>query len=116
MLPAPNRLKNDVDFKKVARFGRWSRTKVLTLKYAPNRLPVARFGIVVSTKVDKRATVRNRLQRRLREILRLKLSAIKPGYDLMLICRPEAKNLSYQALEQEVLEALTLARLYQTEV
>ncbi len=60
------------------------------------------MGIVVSKKVGN-AVTRNRVRRRLREILRrLHL----PSADLMVIARPEAAAADYGALARDLLRAL----------
>jgi len=46
-----------------------------------------RFAIVVSTKVGKRATVRNLIKRRVRESLRELMKTIPPGYDVVVQAR-----------------------------
>jgi len=59
-------------------------------------------GIVVSRKVGK-AVTRNRVRRRIREILRrLHL----PAADLMVIAKPEAAEADYATLARDLLRAL----------
>lgn len=65
-------------------------TPFLKLKTAKNNLLHNRYGFIVSTKVDKRAIVRNRVKRRIRscfESLNLRLSQ---GYDMLLIIKKPA--------------------------
>lgn len=61
------------------------RTSGITIKLAKNNFPYSRFGFVVSKRVDKRATVRNRIKRLLRSCIEEKLSAITGGYDALFI-------------------------------
>ncbi len=51
-----------------------------------NRLPSARFGFRVSTKVGK-AFVRIGLRRRAREMVRKNQSLFQPGFDYLIIIR-----------------------------
>jgi len=74
----------------------------LILKSLKNGLEISRFAFVVSTKVDKRAIKRNLIKRRLREIIRLRLKKIRPGYDILLIAKKEILDLKYDELEKEV--------------
>lgn len=50
---------------------------------------VARLGMAVSRRVDKRAVVRNRLRRQIRESFRLVLRGL-PAIDVVVSARPEA--------------------------
>lgn len=50
-------------------------------------LPHNRFGFVVSKRVHKRASVRNRTKRRFRACIESMHPAIRPGYDLLFILR-----------------------------
>lgn len=111
MLQADHRLRKDLDIKKVVSKGRYSYSAELTLKYLPNNTNVSRFAIVVSTKVDKRAVQRNRLKRRLREILRLNLQQIKPGWDILVITKQKALSLDYGQLQEALLSLIKKGRL-----
>ncbi len=57
----------------------------LAVKALPNQLDHYRYGIVVSKKIGK-AVIRNRVRRRLREIIRQ--MAIRPGWDIIIVARP----------------------------
>ena len=47
----------------------------------------SRFAFIVSKKIDKRASKRNRFKRLLREAIRLNLTKIKPGYNIILLAK-----------------------------
>jgi len=57
------------------------------LKFKPNNLAKNQFKIVVSLKVSKKAVVRNKIKRRIREVL--KQLDIKQGYDIVIITHNE---------------------------
>ncbi len=59
-----------------------------------------RAGFVTSKRVGP-AVVRNRVRRRLREIVRRHQHEIRPGLWLVCVARPAAAQASYQALEDE---------------
>lgn len=63
-----------------------------------------RLGFTVTAKVGK-AHTRNRVRRRLREVYRLHESGLKPGYDMVVVARPRAVEVSYKRLETEFLSA-----------
>jgi ribonuclease P protein component len=83
------------------------------LRWIGNREGQLRVGIVVSKKVGK-AVVRNRVRRRLREALRLKVQGLKvqgrglsvSAADLVIIARPEAALAGYSELEHNLEHAL----------
>jgi ribonuclease P protein component len=65
----------------------------------------ARVGFIVANTIDNRATARNLIKRRLRAIVRLKLTAMK-NFDCLIIAKPAIKGKTYQELEKEVLYLL----------
>lgn len=113
MLAKPNRLKADRDFKKVLKFGTFFSSKNLRLKVIPNNLDTSRFGFVIGTKVDKRSTVRNRLKRQVREVVRLLYQAgkIKAGKDISLNLSGGLLGKEHQEIKKEVEYLLNKAGL-----
>jgi len=59
-----------------------------------------RAGFVTSKRVGG-AVVRNRLRRRLREIIRTEQGRLQPGFWCVVIARPTAARASYRALKDE---------------
>ena len=114
MLPKPHRLLSDKDFQKTWKRGMSFYTKTLGFKILQNGLAVSRFGIVVSTKVSKLATVRNRLKRQIREIIQERIKEISPGYDLVVSLLPAAVEKKHQELEKEVSAGLKHFKIVKT--
>lgn len=77
MLPKKYRLKKSEDIKSVLKLGRTVREGFLILKTRENNLSNPRFAFLISLKISKKATVRNRLKRRMSEFIRLNLSDIE---------------------------------------
>lgn len=100
MLAKENRLKKKKDVENVWKKGKSFRTGLLSLKTLKNNQTAGRFAFAVGTKVSKKAVVRNKLKRRLREITRRRLSHIKPGIDVMLIALPGLENKDFQQTEE----------------
>lgn len=101
MLPKINRLKKEKDFKDVFDKGRGFKQDLLYLKIKNNDLKFSRFGFVISKKVSKKAVVRNKIKRRLREILKAKLPTIKKKIDGIIIVNPGIDN-SFVDLEETI--------------
>ena len=59
----------------------------LNIKIARNNAGLSRFGFIISKKIDKRATARNRIKRKLRSCLEEKLEKISKGYDFLFIIK-----------------------------
>ena len=99
-----NTLKKNSDFRRLYTKGKSAATPYLVVYCRKNRRDHNRTGYTVSTKLGH-AVVRNRVRRRLREIVRLNTSAVKPGYDLVLVARSRAVEAEYKQLERAYLTA-----------
>lgn len=110
----PARLRKALDFQRVRQQGRSVGTSLLTLGWVANDLALCRCGYIVGKRVGKSAVARNRVKRRLREILRLQIKAgrVSPGYDLVLIARAGAAQATYQQLAADVTHLLRRAHLW----
>ena len=73
-----------------------------------NGLTLSRYGFSVSKRVGK-AVKRNKVKRRLREILRS--AQVKAGWDLVFIARPAASKADYASLDKGVKGLLSRAEL-----
>ena len=82
--------------------GTYRTGKELVIRILPNGLDISRYGITVSRRVGK-AVARNRIKRRLREILR-KLT-LEPGFDIVIIARADAARAGYAEIKKST-EAL----------
>jgi ribonuclease P protein component len=96
--------------------GRAFYSPVLMVKARANELPHSRFAIIVSNKVSKKATQRNLIKRRLREIVRLQLSKLETGADVAILASAkmidsQSKVLGYQDMAKELESVLKKARL-----
>jgi ribonuclease P protein component len=98
------RLTRSADFDRLRHEGKSWRHPMLTMAVAPNGLDHNRYGFIVSRRSGS-AVVRNRVRRIMREVIRLSLSKIKPGYDVSLIARNEIVNQPYSVV-REALELL----------
>ena len=127
-LPASNRLKSRKDFQAVFQKGirrhgtyltlralRPSTAKEPYLDAAKTSLNLAptRIGISISTKVSKRAVVRNRIKRQITTALYEWLADIAPGWRIAIVVKPTAAE--DKCDRQEFLQELKQL-LVQTEV
>ncbi|MBN1191646.1 MAG: ribonuclease P protein component [Dehalococcoidales bacterium] len=102
------RLDKPEQFKTVYAQGITKVDRFLVLKAMPNHLEQYRYGISISKRVGK-AVVRNRIKRRLKEILRSGPPAI--GWDMVFIVRNPAAESEYKQLSQSVSILLSRANI-----
>ena len=99
--PKSRRLKLPSEFERVRKEGRAERGKLLIVSVlAAQDRHRLRAGFVTSKRVGS-AVVRNRIRRRLREIVRKYQQDLLEDLWLVTIARPAAANASYRELEDE---------------
>lgn len=111
MLPRLNRLKKRKDFEKIVAVKRFFEEEILFLKKIKNNLNYSRIGFIVSQKISKKAVIRNKIKRRLREIIRLNLPIIKEGYDFIFFTKKGIENKKFSELKEIIKKLLQKARL-----
>ncbi len=111
MLPPKNRLKKKTDFERVFRKGKAVREDFLLLKFAKNNLETSRFGFVVGQKISKKAVLRNKVKRRLRETVKKKLSEIKPGFDGVWVALKGSETQNFEEIKAVVKKILQKSKL-----
>jgi ribonuclease P protein component len=102
MLAKENRLTKKKDFDAVWKRGRSSFDKILGIKVLANGLAVNRFGIMVGLKVSKKAVERNKIKRRIREIIRLEAANFKIGFDVAITVLPAARGREFAELRESL--------------
>ena len=106
------RLRYQRDFQAISRHNLSRAHPLLVLRMAPNSLPYSRFGFVVGRRVSRKAVVRNRVRRRIREAVRR--TPVRGGWDLLFVARPSAADATYQTLREVVLDLGRRARVLET--
>ncbi len=104
MLTKYNRLTKEKDFKVVFKAGKkYSLLGTgIYLKVRENNLEQSRFGFVISKKVSKKAVVRNKIKRRLREVVRIDISEIKRGVDVVVVVLPGFEKNNFQTVKEKI--------------
>ena len=92
-------LKENAAFRRLYYKGKSAGNRYLVIYCARNRLEDTRVGLTVSTKLGH-AVVRNRVRRRLREIVRHNASCLPSGYDVVVVARTAAVEAEFAALEK----------------
>ena len=100
MLARIYRLTHKADFDLVYRRGRAFFMGPLGIKVMPRIKQPSRFGFVVGTVVDKRAVVRNRIKRVLRDATRNLSSALVKSADVVVLTRPGIEKFTTKQLRE----------------
>ena len=106
-------LKKNKDFQTVYRQGKSYANKYLVLYIMENQTEKNRIGISVSKKVGNRV-VRHHLTRLIRESYRLQEECFQRGYDLVVIARQSAKDVTYKEMESALIHLGKLHKIYKT--
>jgi ribonuclease P protein component len=105
-----NRLRRNADFQRVRAAKRSWAHPLLVLYAAPNDGAPTRIGISVSKRVGG-AVVRNRVRRRVREAVRLRLPDLQAGHDVVFIARPSSGEADWPALRGAAEQLLRRAHI-----
>ena len=98
-VPAFPVLRHKADFDALARSGTARSNRLLVLRSLRTSRSESRLGLSTPKSLGG-AVQRNRVRRRLRELVRERGGEIGPGWDLLLIARPEAAEASHAELRE----------------
>lgn len=99
--PKARRLTRASEFERVKRDGLVQRGKLLTLSATVvDNSGLCRVGLITSRRLGN-AVVRNRVRRRLREIVRQHQHDLRQDLWIVLVARRDAATASYHAMEDE---------------
>lgn len=94
--------------------GQSIRSRLITIKYTTNpHRKHSRFAVVVSKKVHKSAVGRNRIRRRIYEVVRHELPHLSPAHDVaIMVFSAEVIHLPADELTETIRQLFTQANLY----
>ena len=102
-MKARHTLKKNSDFRRLYARGKSAVSPYMVVYCRRNREGVNRLGYTVSVKLGH-AVVRNRVRRRLREIVRLNAPKLKNGYDIVVVARTRCVGAEYRQMEAAFLQ------------
>ncbi len=102
MLPPKNRLTKKKDFELVFKKGQSVKQDFLLAKALKTDAKASRFGFVVSKKVSTKATVRNKVRRRLQKAVQDILPKIKTTTDVIIVALPGIEKKEFTEIQQAV--------------
>ncbi|MGA1846114.1 ribonuclease P protein component [Deferribacter abyssi] len=94
------RLRKKKEFDNVFVNGQWIKGNLINVCYAlsTNR----KVGFIVSKKISKKAVIRNKVKRRLREIFRLNKYILPNKVHLVVIAKQGVEKVNFSELEYDV--------------
>ena len=104
-LPRNCRLVRRSEYDVVYREGRRRTSREFTIFLRPNGLEISRFGWSIKKALGN-AVRRNRIRRRLREILRLHRQEIATGWDIVIHPRSTAATAKFSPLADELVKLI----------
>lgn len=108
MLKRSFRLRARADIKHLRQQGKIAHSAFFSCKSARNSLAHTRAMVVVSTKISKKATVRNRIRRRVNGVLQAQWASLPTGVDIMIIVRVDISRSPLSEIEKQLLNCLQL--------
>lgn len=93
------------------------RSRSLSVRAVSNtRRTDSRCAVIVTKKVQKAAPRRNRIRRRVYEVIRANWSNIKPAHDILIsVYDPQAGEIPYEELEQQIVRVLKQAGVWRSD-
>lgn len=110
MLAKKHRINKEL-FKKVFKEGKNFFSEKISVKIAPITADLSAFSFVVSSKVSKKATERNKLKRRARHIVQKIIPEIKKGLGIIIIFKKNCEKATFQEIEKEIKTVFKKAKI-----
>ena len=114
MLKKINRLKKRYQFNYVYKSGEHYSSEHIVLYVASSKTKSIKVGFAVTKKVGH-AVVRNKIRRRLREIVKKQLPNLKQNYNIIVVARDNVTGASFDKLTFEFNKLLSKANLFHEE-
>lgn len=111
MLPKEHRLPLRFELHRVQKEGKPYQFSLFGLLVTKSDSPISRFAFIVSKKIHKKATKRNRIKRLLREAVRSFLPKIKPGFDVVFLVKKGILEKDFKTVQSAVEKSFKKAGL-----
>jgi len=98
MLAQKKRLKK-ADFEPIFKKGSKKFSNFFNLRFLANQSGYCRFAVIVSNKISKKSTERNKIKRQIREILKENLSNFKQNNDIIITVLAPVKGSDFQDIK-----------------
>ena len=106
-------MRRRADFDRVFQHGRHNSARLMAVRSIANEGPLTRYAFAIPKRVGN-AVVRNKIRRRLREVLRL--LPLSEGFDIVISVRPPAAEATFLMLKTELIMLLKRSRIVDVSV
>lgn len=113
MLDKKNRIRLNKEFDQIFKTGQSFYGKAFGVKVIKTENKENRVGILVGTKISKKAVVRNKIKRQVREVVRQELPLLKKSYDLAIISLSTAIESDFSFLRDDLRSIFRKLKLYE---
>lgn len=103
------RLSRGSEFNKIYKFGKSAYGENVLCRANTNKLQHSKFAVIVSKKISKKAVIRNRIKRRINEIIRKNWQTVPVGYNIVVIAKTDSSKLNNLKLQQDVFSCIEKA-------
>lgn len=100
------RLRKKSDIERCQKLGQKLHAKHFLLLVYPSDTGESRLAVAVTTKLEKRAVVRNRIKRRIREVFRASRGDFAQPIDIVVVARRGVQSCEFVDYQREILGAL----------
>lgn len=104
-LPLKYRLSKSHEIEEILKRGRSFSSAFFRARFIPAP-GLKKFALIVGLKVSKKAVIRNKIKRKLSEIIKLNIPKIKPGYSVVILVKPQAADEEFKNLEEDLVNNL----------
>lgn len=109
MLKKINRISQRKDFEEVKSKGEMINSPLFGALCLINETTEVKFGFIISKKISKKAVERNKIKRRMSEILRKKLTVFKPGTKIIFLTKKSILGAKIAEVEKEIEKLISKA-------
>src|SRR3989339_1758798 len=107
MLASKYRLKKRMKFARCEIDGRLIQSRSFGVEiYDRKDKDNSRFGFIISTRISKKAVVRNKIKRTISDYIRININMIKNGLDVVFLIKPAILKLNKEQIENEIYEII----------
>jgi ribonuclease P protein component len=100
------RLRRSADIARCRNNGSKLYSKHFLVIAAPGASAASRIAVAVTTKIEKRATVRNLIKRRIKDLFRKHRHELTEVLDLLIVARRDVQQCGFDDYQREILGAL----------